>query len=94
MTDFQKLLDREPKLEIDGVPCLSVAQFARLSGLSVRAINDLILRGNRRGKLQAKRQIGKTWVPVAELFSFVFVESGRYGNSFVIDEEGHRKFVV
>ena len=94
MTNFQKLVDKEPKLEIDGVPCLSVAQFARLSGLAVRTINDLIRGGNRRGRLQSKRYIGKSWIPVAELFSYCFIESGRYGKAFVIDEEGRRQYVI
>lgn len=94
MTNFQKLLEKEPKLEIDGVLCLSVAQFSRFSGLSIRTINDLILKGNRRGRLPAKRQIGKRWIPLTELFSYNFIEGGRYGHAFVIDEEGHRQYVI
>ena len=94
MTRFQKLLEDEPKLDIDGVPHLSVAQFSRLSGLSIRAINDLIKNGNRRGKLRAEKHLAKSWIPVTELFSFHFIESGRHGRAFVIDEEGDRQYLL
>lgn len=94
MTRFQKLLEDEPKLDINGEPHLSVAQFAHFSGLRIRTINDLIRNGNRRGKLRAEKHLAKSWIPVTELFSFHFIESGRYGQAFVIDEEGYRRYLL
>lgn len=91
---FQERLDAEDVLMRNGVPCVSVAQFARITGFTRRTIANLINRGNRFGRLPAQRTLGRTYIPLAEVFRFVFVEPGRHGLAFVFDTDGNKQYVL
>ena len=90
-SEFAQRLDSIPKLSIGNEEYIRLGDFAELVGLARRTCSDLVKYGNRFGKLASIRLLGKTWVPVREVFEFVFTEPGRYGRSYNLSNPGGEK---
>ena len=85
---FATRLAAVPKLAYENREYIRVDDFATLSRHSRRTLSGLVLDGNRYGRLKAVRLLGKTWIPVEELFEFVFTEPGRYGRAYNLSKPG------
>ena len=64
--------------KIDGVDCVSIMQFAKITKRSDNSIRHLITYGNKIRKMKTIRAGGKPFVPLSELFDFPFVQCGRH----------------
>lgn len=64
-------------VSIEGVECVTLQEFARLTHRSVTTIRRLIDSGNQYRCMQVIRAMGKPLVPISELKNFPFTVQGR-----------------
>jgi hypothetical protein len=80
MDEDIRVVDPWPEVtEINGEPCWTLSQTARLLGNTPGAIRGWVKRGNQLGKLRVTKLARMVFLSVKDLEAFEAVSSGRYG---------------